>query len=169
LKPLPLPPGFRRKRTKADGNCLFRSFSQSLYDSPKHHDELRCKVVEHMSTNKSQFEDFFVAGGDDNYLEFEDYLDEMNMDTTWGDHLCLKAMADLFPECTIIIWNSEQQVWIKEIFGNGKHYIFFEFTGIHYNVLESLQNENIELVRQEILRNPDDEGGACEACKCTIL
>lgn len=101
-----------------------------------------------MRKNSLEFRGFLT---DDVFIDFEEYLEEMSTSSTWGDNLCIKAMADLFPEITVFIWDGEKQRWLNQLFGEGTQFVFWEFTGIHYNVLEMDQEKtNVDSVLEAI-------------------
>lgn len=68
-------------RIATDGNCLFRAISDQIYgqETLNTHLILRYKAVEFMRENRDDFECFI-----EDSQTFEEYLDKMSKDGTWG-------------------------------------------------------------------------------------
>jgi hypothetical protein len=64
---------------KADGNCLFRSLSDQLYDDRgDKHDVVRREICEYLSENRKEFENFLLMDDDDeDVLGMEGYIGRM--------------------------------------------------------------------------------------------
>lgn len=80
--------GLQEKRMKGDGNCQFTSLSDQLYNSPSHHLEVRQMVVNHLKEHP-EFYISYIPG------DYEEYLEEMEKEGEWGDHVTLQAAADV--------------------------------------------------------------------------
>jgi len=79
----------RERQVEGDGNCQFRALADQLYGSQEHHLELRAQVVAQLRKDPGRFKGF-VPGS------FEDYVADMALPGTWGDHVTLQAAADAF-------------------------------------------------------------------------
>ena len=63
---------------KGDGNCLFRSLADQLYNNPARFNEIRQGVVDFIELNKEDFEPFIVDES------FDAFCKNMREDGTWG-------------------------------------------------------------------------------------
>ena len=87
----------------ADGNCLFRSISDQLYeDYGQRHEEVRSEICAYMKEHKDDFAVFLVfededdKSQDEDAKDFETYLENMQEDGEWGGNLELVAAARLY-------------------------------------------------------------------------
>merc|ERR1712130_370192 len=87
----------RLVHSKADGNCLFRSISNCLFNSQERHLLCRDLCVQWMRQNLStsvdgvQFCDtIFLKNGQST---IDDYLNAMSKDGEWGDFSCIVALS----------------------------------------------------------------------------
>lgn len=80
--------GLQEKRMKGDGNCQFTSLSDQLYNSPSHHLEVRQMVVNQLRQNP-EFYNSYIPG------DYDEYLEQMEKEGEWGDHVTLQAAADV--------------------------------------------------------------------------
>lgn len=85
----------------ADGNCLFRSLSDQLYnDFGDHHVDVRDDVVDYMEQHKDDFVVFLVLDdkdcNDEDATDFESYCNDMRNDGTWGGNLELVAASKFY-------------------------------------------------------------------------
>lgn len=99
--------GLRSVCIRGDGNCLFRSCSYNLYGSEEYHRYVRLHATQHMRSGayRKDYAIFFEGES-----EFDTYLKNMQRPGTWGDELCVRAIADSF-ECTIHIITSTDSNW----------------------------------------------------------
>ena len=74
--------GLRIKEVGADGNCLFRSFSDQMEGNEGNHYIYRQSAIEYMIDHQDHFK-FFIE--DDK--PFDGYIKEMSLDGTWGGNL----------------------------------------------------------------------------------
>lgn len=66
----------------SDGNCLFRSLSDQLYnDRGHHHDEIRSDICDFLAANKEEFEMFLST---QDAKDFESYVADTRRDGVWG-------------------------------------------------------------------------------------
>eukprot|EP00921_Rhytidocystis_pertsovi_P016812 GHVQ01026466.1.p1 GENE.GHVQ01026466.1~~GHVQ01026466.1.p1 ORF type:complete len:460 (+),score=125.68 GHVQ01026466.1:313-1692(+) len=88
-----------------DGNCQFRSAAYNLYGSEEMHMSVRMRTVGHMRKESEFYSIFFCEG-----REYRAYLRDMERDGTWGDELCVRAMADSYG-CVVHIVTSNEEHW----------------------------------------------------------
>ena len=81
----------RTIKSEDDGNCQFRSLSNELYGTQDFHYAIRIKVCEFMKEHVNDFSPFIGTIDD-----FNDYIEKMMMNRTWGDELTLRAASDIF-------------------------------------------------------------------------
>ncbi|KAI5475726.1 OTU domain-containing protein 3 [Pseudohyphozyma bogoriensis] len=86
--------GLYAAHTLGDGNCLFRALSDQLFGDPTHHLQLRHDVCEFIADRPDRFRLFVdedsVPGG------FEGHVASMRLQGTYGTHIELSALANLF-------------------------------------------------------------------------
>jgi hypothetical protein len=97
---------------KGDGNCLFRAVADQLGLSPDlHHAQVRAAVVDWLRKNPSYKIDATATISDfletDRYMTWDAYCDYMSLDGSWGDHLSLIAIAEVFKARVWIISSVE--------------------------------------------------------------
>lgn len=78
--------GLYRKNTPLDGTCLFRAVAEQVFDVQLHHDRVRKDCVQYMRANRHVFRK-------DIQWEFDLYMNNMQLPTTYGTLLELKALA----------------------------------------------------------------------------
>lgn len=81
--------GYTRREMPADGNCLFRACAEICLEDQAKHGDLRQRVVDHMIKNREAFEPFIETDS------FDEYIEKMGKDGTWGSDIELQAIADL--------------------------------------------------------------------------
>lgn len=76
----------------SDGNCLFRSLSDQLYeDHGAKHEDVRQQICDYLEAHEDDFRVFLVEGED--ATDFESYVEGMREDGEWGGNLELVAAA----------------------------------------------------------------------------
>ena len=89
LREMLLSYGLEISTVKGDGNCLFRSFALQHSGEEERYGEYREACCDFLSLHASDFRAFH-----DNYEEsFEDYLNKMREDATWGSQIELSALC----------------------------------------------------------------------------
>lgn len=83
--------GRRLDRSRADGNCLFRSLSKQLFNNADYHGELREMLIQCAASNPTLFKGWAIQG-----LSLEKHLQRMAIPGAWGSHLEITAAATLF-------------------------------------------------------------------------
>jgi hypothetical protein len=74
---------------EGDGNCLFRALSHQVYLNEEHHEKLRYYCVEHLKKHRKRYEKFMCD------VKFEEYIEEMSKNGTWGDDIEIRAMEEI--------------------------------------------------------------------------
>ena len=87
---------------EGDGNCLFRAVAHQMYLNENRCVELRAICCDFMIEHRDRYESFCSSN-------FDDYIKHLRNDGTWGDHLEIKALEEIFDRL-IIIYNSESKV-----------------------------------------------------------
>uniref|UniRef100_A0A7S4REW0 OTU domain-containing protein n=1 Tax=Ditylum brightwellii TaxID=49249 RepID=A0A7S4REW0_9STRA len=83
----------------ADGNCLFRSLSDQLYqDWGNRHDEVRRDVCSFLEENEDDFAVFLLLDEDENedVADFKHYVARMREEGEWGGNVELAVAARLY-------------------------------------------------------------------------
>jgi OTU domain-containing protein 3 len=82
----------------SDGNCLFRSISDQLYDDAgSNHFTVRSEICNHLAQNKSEFQSFLLLNEDDeDVMNIDDYVDHMRESTTWGSDIEIVAASRVY-------------------------------------------------------------------------
>jgi len=81
--------GLCERKIKGDGACQFRSVSDQLYRTQDHHLEVRRVAVHQLRSNFHKYSQFVPS-------DYWRYVYEMEQPETWGDHICLQAIADAY-------------------------------------------------------------------------
>lgn len=88
------------KEILADGNCLFRSISDQLYnDCGQKHLDVRNEICDYIEAHENEFSVFLVLDeeeDDEDAADFESYVQGMREDGEWGGNLELVAAARLY-------------------------------------------------------------------------
>ncbi|KAL7462154.1 hypothetical protein ACHAXS_002543 [Conticribra weissflogii] len=90
--------GYTIKEISSDGNCLFRSLSDQLHhDSGSSHFQIRDDICNHLSKNKEEFSMFLLMeDGDEDVMNFEEYVEKMRRDGEWGGNVELVAASRVY-------------------------------------------------------------------------
>ncbi|XP_035689686.1 uncharacterized protein LOC118424981 [Branchiostoma floridae] len=103
-----------RDEVPKDGNCMFHAVADQLFRTEGRrvsHGELRKQVVDFLRQNPHN-------GNGDHFSDFvpdqnwEGYLSTMSHDGTWGDHIVLQAMADMFGHDVSIVSSVEAENYV---------------------------------------------------------
>jgi len=126
----------------SDGNCLFRSVSDQLYnDRGHHHDEVRSDICDFMAENEDDFKMFLVIEGDgknkgtQDASDFESYIADTRRDGVWGGNLELVAAARLYRR-NITVYSATLSVFTIECDcedTSGPDMLLSFHSGDHYN------------------------------------
>ncbi|KAF2070048.1 hypothetical protein CYY_008630 [Polysphondylium violaceum] len=125
------PMGLIIKDVAGDGNCLFRSIADQLEDNPNSHMKYRQAICKFLIANKEMFAPFV---DDEEHDSYEEYVEEMQEDTTWGGNIEIQA-ASLLYSVNITIHQLNQPRWdIENFFGNKPRTIQLSYhNDEHYN------------------------------------
>lgn len=82
----------------SDGNCLFRSLSDQLYnDNGDEHGAVRSEICDYLERNKDEFQNFLLMNEDDeDIMNIDDYVDHMREHTTWGSDIEIVAASRVY-------------------------------------------------------------------------
>ena len=72
-----------------DGNCFFRAISHQLYVHQNEHLNIRSAAINYLVNNMTEYVPYL----DESYAGPDDYIDRMNRDGTYADHLAVLATA----------------------------------------------------------------------------
>jgi hypothetical protein len=81
------------REMNSDGNCLFRSLSDQLYnDHGDEHGTVRNEICNHLEQHKDEFQSFLLMNeGDEDVMNMNDYVEHMREHTTWGSDIEIVA------------------------------------------------------------------------------
>ncbi|KAE9371261.1 cysteine proteinase, partial [Stipitochalara longipes BDJ] len=184
LKPL----GLMAMTTKADGNCMFNSFSDQLYGDQSHAREIRAKIIEHMRDHADEYKPFInvEAGGGfrrnpkrknvgassthfENSLPtqeqidaaWERHLDNMSKNGVYGDNMEIRAFTKAFG-VDVKIYNRDNSYYIKaEDQGTRPVVHVARHNWEHYSSIRNVHGPHIGL--PDIKVTPQDEAVAAKA------
>ena len=91
------PLGLKIRDVPGDGNCLFRSAADQMYDSSSKHMAVREEALRFVDDNAEMFAPFVE---DDE--SFEEYVTRMQQDSEWGGNIEIQAMS-LFYSADVVI------------------------------------------------------------------
>lgn len=96
------------REMNADGNCLFRSLSDQLYDDRgAKHDIVRSDICSYLSMNREEFMNFLLMEDDDeDVIGIDSYIEKMRDDGQWGGNVEVVAATRCY-ERDIIVFSSE--------------------------------------------------------------
>ena len=126
--------GLEMIRMRADGNCLFRALAHQLYGNQEIHSIIRNKCCNYIALEREYFE-YYLAD-----RSFENYLNTMRQDKTWGGNLELQAFSEFYRK-TVEVYTDNPIPQAHHIFGaayseaGGERPIQLFFRGRHYNSL----------------------------------
>ena len=122
--------GMSVKPMPGDGNCLFRSLSDQLYnDNGANHKIVRKKVCKHLSRNTESIREFFKDS-----VNISKYIEKMREDKVWGGNPEIAAAAkyfgrtitifqDRYPNSRISIGDSiRNEPPLMVVYTGGNHY-----------------------------------------------
>ena len=78
------------KQIEADGNCQFRALSDQLFDGDQdRYAECRAAAINQLRSEPDRYREFITE-------DWETYVQRMEQDGEWGDHITLQAAADYY-------------------------------------------------------------------------
>ena len=81
------------------GDCMFMAVSDSLrvnYNINIHHSELRQRSVDYIVSYWDRFGSFAQTRDKEPFKTAQDFYDYMSHPGTWGDHLTLRALCEIY-------------------------------------------------------------------------
>mmetsp|Transcript_7072 Transcript_7072/g.21557 ORF Transcript_7072/g.21557 Transcript_7072/m.21557 type:complete len:1945 (+) Transcript_7072:1330-7164(+) len=79
-------------QVRVDPSCQFRAMAQQVYGTENAHHVVRYMTLNQMLTESHRYEDAVAEQG----IDLQEYVAQMSGDDKLGDHLTLRAMADLY-------------------------------------------------------------------------
>eukprot|EP01056_Protomagalhaensia_sp_Gyna25_P002332 Protomagalhaensia_sp_Gyna_25__2331@NODE_2285_length_1174_cov_8_918062_g1892_i0_p1_GENE_NODE_2285_length_1174_cov_8_918062_g1892_i0NODE_2285_length_1174_cov_8_918062_g1892_i0_p1_ORF_typecomplete_len289_score22_41OTU/PF02338_19/3_6e26Peptidase_C65/PF10275_9/0_4Peptidase_C65/PF10275_9/0_72Nt_Gln_amidase/PF09764_9/0_15DUF3293/PF11697_8/1DUF3293/PF11697_8/2_9e02_NODE_2285_length_1174_cov_8_918062_g1892_i02431109 len=76
----------------ADGNCLFRSFSDQLHGHQEGHLEIRAAIVAYIANHETRFSVFL----DESDGDIGEYCQKMSRNSTWGGQIEIQAFSLMY-------------------------------------------------------------------------
>ena len=133
--------GLRVQEQLSDGNCLFRSIADQVYNDANKHFELRELTISYMKQHEEYFKLFIE---DDE--PFDDYVRKMNIDGEWGGNQEIYAMSQALKMDIVVHQVDGPNLIIKydNIDNKSKsHAIHISFHGeCHYNSIRRIDDNN---------------------------
>lgn len=135
-----------------DGNCLFRALSDQLYGTQNEHPQIRKKVVSYIKQHRERFEPFAAAYAD----SFDEYVDRMSQDATYGGHQEIVAFAEAYHQ-QVIIYQSDRKYAVNPTDGDaiGRIHIAYH-TWEHYSSVRNKKgpHSGVPAVEPEPIDSP---------------
>ena len=94
-----------------DGNCLFRTVSHQIENDDQNHTFFRVRVVTFLERNKDSLKNFISNGDKEN--AFENYLEKMLQNGTWGDHVEILALSGVMKVRFVVVKDDRQVIIIN--------------------------------------------------------
>ena len=175
-----------------DGNCQFSAIADQLRRNnvadltpSEVREQTVAYMVEHCKSPFNDREDFSILFNSDRYQDYNEYIERMQETSTYGDHLTLQAISELF-FVRIHVVSAEGALYDRFIEpqeatngietlavgyfheGNGEHYLSIDGEGIDFNIYDE-NHENIydgyaELDKNDISETAEDNNGAPARC-----
>eukprot|EP01088_Endostelium_zonatum_P004791 TRINITY_DN1612_c0_g1_i1.p1 TRINITY_DN1612_c0_g1~~TRINITY_DN1612_c0_g1_i1.p1 ORF type:complete len:365 (+),score=111.88 TRINITY_DN1612_c0_g1_i1:87-1181(+) len=96
-----------------DGNCQFSAVADQLFNATKFHALLRQKVCDWLRSNKNfeigdgaKLSDFLDT---DSFSSWNKYVDYMSTSGSWGDHITLVAISNMFGISIMIVSSIDEK------------------------------------------------------------
>mmetsp|Transcript_37241 Transcript_37241/g.78542 ORF Transcript_37241/g.78542 Transcript_37241/m.78542 type:complete len:333 (-) Transcript_37241:115-1113(-) len=132
----------------ADGNCLFRSLSDQLYDDRgAKHDVIRHDVCNHLSKNKEEFSHFLLMDDDDeDVIDIDEYISKMREDGEWGGNVEVVVASRVYKR-NIMLFSSEYSNGVLSITcddkdkDDGDDLLLSYHGNDHYNSVRSIHKK----------------------------
>jgi hypothetical protein len=108
----------RIAKTKANGNCLFNSFSIVKYGSQQQHGQIRRKAVRYIREHQQDFPQIVADWKNEDIRSVDEYCNWMQQNTSWGDVHVLMAICEAY-QCTInVIIHTHADEVATIVYGN---------------------------------------------------
>ena len=107
--------GLRWKDVPGDGNCQFYALSDQIYGDFNHAKEIRTRAADWLRKNSDKLVGgtplrFFVYA-----TTWEEFCNNAAKEGTWGDHLTLMAVANVYNVKILIVSSIADDNYITEI------------------------------------------------------
>jgi hypothetical protein len=89
--------GCKKIKIRGDGNCFFRAISHQLYNSQIEHLYVRYQAVNHIQLNMNFFAPIF-----EDYSAIGSYIERMDQEGIYADHLAILATAAVINKNIIV-------------------------------------------------------------------
>ena len=133
---------------EGDGNCLFRALAHQLYGNQESHETIRKKICDYIMVERDYFGPYITE------RTFENYLNTMRLDGTWGGNLELQAFSEFYRK-TIEIYTDSPIPEAHHVFGEAysqasqERPIRLLFRGRHYESLLPTDVAQLILLEEE--------------------
>lgn len=135
------PLGLELREVSADGHCLFRAVAHQLRlrdpDTTLNHAALRRIAVEHVEANRTEYEPFVAADGQD----FAGYCQKMKSTAEWGGQLEVRALSEALKTPVYVLSAHSAMLKTGEEYGGDPiylcHHRYYLTLGEHYNSVRS--------------------------------
>jgi hypothetical protein len=128
--------GLREKVVRGDGNCQFRAIADQLFQDQERHAECRTVVINQLRRAAEDYAPYVPE-------DYDQYVQTMSLDTTWGDHITLQAAADAYgiAMCVISSYKDNFVVEIQPKIKRSARVCWISFWAeVHYNSIYPLSN-----------------------------
>ncbi|XP_062621669.1 uncharacterized protein LOC134283235, partial [Saccostrea cucullata] len=149
------------KKIIGDGNCFFRAVSFSLANSEDFHYVIRNAVCEHIIENKELFQPFLRDGVE----SVQSHLSstQMSQEGSWATEVEIYATAHLL---NVDIYTFSRESWLRFLVVEVEPCVQSKTEAIylnhheqnHYNVVLSVNGEEIDLVSRQWFRTSQEYG-----------
>lgn len=95
--------GLQIREMKRDGNCLFRCISDRVYGDAEMHDVARQLCMDHMEKERDHFSQYVTQ-------DFEAYLRRKRRDGTFGNHIEMQALSEIYSRPIEVYAQSDQPI-----------------------------------------------------------
>lgn len=95
--------GLQIREMKKDGNCLFRCISDRVYGDAEMHDVARQLCMDHMEKERDHFSQYVTQ-------DFEAYLRRKRRDGTFGNHIEMQALSEIYSRPIEVYAQSDQPI-----------------------------------------------------------
>lgn len=124
--------GLKEIKVKGDGNCQFRALAHQLRGSEADHRIVRELVVDQLRVFGELYREYVPD-------DYNEYCAVMAKDGEWGDHVTLKAVADVYNTRIVVLTSYEGAVFteIEPRHEERKRPVLLSFWAeVHYNALQ---------------------------------
>lgn len=95
--------GLHIRQMAKDGNCLFRCVSDRVYGDADMHDVARRLCMDHMEKERDHFSQYVTQ-------DFDAYISRKRRDGTFGNHIEMQALSEIFSRPIEVYARSEQPI-----------------------------------------------------------